>query len=405
MSGLHIAFFNYPAHGHVNPTLPVAAELVRRGHRVTYVVAGQFAEAVAATGADVLTYESVVPKAWNTVAIPQKVTADDIAEASVTHLTEALAPLDKVAAQLDGDRPDVMVYDAFGYATGRLLARKWRLPSVLCATTIAVSEKCNPYAEFAASMTPPDPEHPALVKHRELLRGTLDAHGLGDWSNEEFTGAAEERTLCFVAPEFQPGVETFDERTVFVGPCIGDRAHQGGWQRPDDDRPVALVALGSFGYENQAAFYRDALAALGDLPWHIVMSLGGLVTPDDLGPLPPNVETHPWVPQPAVLRHASSFVSHAGMGSTMESLSFGVPPVVVPRTGEQDVVAGRLTELGLGRAIAPDELTAEGLRAAVLGLAADEEARGRVRELSASIAARRGPALAADTVEARCAAS
>lgn len=405
MSGRHIAFFNYAAHGHVNPTLPVVAELVRRGNRVTYVVADQFADVVAATGADVIPYESVVPKSWNTVAIPAKITGDDMAEAAVGHLTEAFAPLDEAEKRLGDDRPDVMVYDAFGFATGRLLARKWQLPSVLTATTFVVSETCNPYAELAATMSAPDPDHPALARHRELLRGTLDAHGLGDMSNEEFTGAPEERTVVFVAPEFQPGTETFDERHVFVGPCIGDRAHQGGWQRPDDGRPVVLVALGSFGYENQAAFYRDALAALADLPWHVVMSLGGLVTADDLGPLPPNVEAAPWVPQLSVLAHASAFVSHAGMGSTMEALSFGVPPVVVPRTGEQDLVAARVAELGLGRSIAPADLDAPGLRAAVLDLAEDRETRRRVRELSANIAARRGPSLAADTIEARAAAS
>jgi MGT family glycosyltransferase len=401
MSGRHIAFFNYAAHGHVNPTLPVVAELVRRGQRVTYVVASQFADTVAATGAEVIAYESLVPKSWNTVAIPAKVTREDIAEATVVHLSEALAPLDEVAKRLGDDRPDLMVYDAFGYATGRLLARKWQLPTVLTATTIAVSETCNPYAEFAASADMPDASHPALVKHRELLRGALDAHGLGELSNEEFTGAAEDKTIVFVAPEFQPGVETFDDRYVFVGPCLGDRALQGDWRPPDNGRPVVLVAHGSFGYENQAAFYRAALTAVADLPWHVVLSLGGLVKADDLGPLPSNVETHSWLPQLAVLEHASAFVSHAGMGSTMESLSFGVPPVVVPRTGEQEVVAARLAELGLGRAISPDELTAPRLRGAVLDLAEDEETRRRVRELSDSIAARRGPVLAADTIEAR----
>jgi UDP:flavonoid glycosyltransferase YjiC (YdhE family) len=85
----------------------------------------------------------------------------------------------------------------------------------------------------------------------------------------------------------------------------------------------------------------------------------------------------------------------------MESLSFGVPPVVVPRTGEQDLVAARVAELGLGRQIAPGDLSAEGLRAAVLDLSEDTATRNRVRGLSASIAARRGPALAADAVEAR----
>jgi UDP:flavonoid glycosyltransferase YjiC (YdhE family) len=47
-------FLPVPAHGHVNPSLAVAAELGRRGHQVTYVVAEEFREAVARTGADVV---------------------------------------------------------------------------------------------------------------------------------------------------------------------------------------------------------------------------------------------------------------------------------------------------------------------------------------------------------------
>jgi len=92
-SGSHIAFLNYPAHGHVNPTLPVAAELVRRGHRVSYVVAEQYADAVRATGATVLPYESHVPKSWDTVAIPEKITGDVVAEAGLAQAREGFAPL------------------------------------------------------------------------------------------------------------------------------------------------------------------------------------------------------------------------------------------------------------------------------------------------------------------------
>jgi UDP:flavonoid glycosyltransferase YjiC (YdhE family) len=36
----HIAFVSIPSIGHVYPTLAVAAELVRRGHRVTYASVG-----------------------------------------------------------------------------------------------------------------------------------------------------------------------------------------------------------------------------------------------------------------------------------------------------------------------------------------------------------------------------
>lgn len=400
---LHLGFFNYPAHGHLNPTLPVVAELVARGHRVTYVVASHLADLVAATGADVIGYDSLVPKSWSTVAIPAKITGDDLAVASVAHLRESLLPLREADSRLGGDRPDLMVYDSFGFAAGRLLALKWGIPTVVTATTFVSSETFSPYTKLAGAIAPADPDHPALREYQETLRQTLDEHGLDGVSNEEFAGVPEPLTVVFVPPEFQPGVDTFDDRFAFVGPCIGNRQAPETWTPPGDGRPVMLVAMGSFGYEHQAEFYRHSLAAFGDLPWHVVMSLGGLVSAADLGPLPPNVETHSWVPQLSVLEHASAFVSHAGMGSTMESLYYGVPPVVVPRTGEQELVADRLVELGLGLAIAPAELSADRLRAAVRELTDDQDTRHRVRELSARMVERCGPARAADAIEARLA--
>lgn len=39
-------FFNVPAHGHVNPSLPLVAELVRRGHQITTFSAQGFSQAL-----------------------------------------------------------------------------------------------------------------------------------------------------------------------------------------------------------------------------------------------------------------------------------------------------------------------------------------------------------------------
>lgn len=44
-------FCTKPAHGHVNPVLPVARELVGRGHQVGWYTGTAFGETVAATGA------------------------------------------------------------------------------------------------------------------------------------------------------------------------------------------------------------------------------------------------------------------------------------------------------------------------------------------------------------------
>ncbi|MGW4526668.1 macrolide family glycosyltransferase [Amycolatopsis sp. NPDC004378] len=396
-AGRHIAFLNYPAHGHVNPTLPVAAELVRRGHRVSYVVADQFAETVRGTGATVLPYASHVPKSWDTVAIPEEITGDVVAEAGLAQALEGFAPLTAALGAFDNDRPDLFLYDAFGYPTGRLLARKWDRPAVLLCSTFVANEHFSPYASMAGKVPAPDPDHPALAKAASVVGDALAEH-LPGTSAAEFAEAREDTKLVFLPREFQPGGDTFDDGFAFVGPCLGNRA--GGWT-PPDDRPVLLIAMGSFGYHRQREFFASCLAAFAGSPWHVVMTIGRLVRPSELGPVASNFELHPWVPQLDVLRRASGFVSHAGMGSTMEALAMGVPSVVVPRTLEQEIVAGRLTELGLGVRVDPAAVTAESLRAAVTGLAADSAARERVTRMREHITDAGGAAAAADRVEAR----
>ena len=47
----HLAFVSLPAHGHVNPMLPVVAELARRGWRISYATGERFRPEVEKAGA------------------------------------------------------------------------------------------------------------------------------------------------------------------------------------------------------------------------------------------------------------------------------------------------------------------------------------------------------------------
>ena len=47
-----VLVFNVPAHGHVNPTLPVVAELVARGEQVVYYLTEEFEPQIRRIGAD-----------------------------------------------------------------------------------------------------------------------------------------------------------------------------------------------------------------------------------------------------------------------------------------------------------------------------------------------------------------
>ena len=56
---MKLAFINLPAHGHINPTLPLVAELTRRGHEVAYFATREFAERCEREGAQFRCYPSL----------------------------------------------------------------------------------------------------------------------------------------------------------------------------------------------------------------------------------------------------------------------------------------------------------------------------------------------------------
>jgi UDP:flavonoid glycosyltransferase YjiC (YdhE family) len=47
-----VLFLNVPLHGHINPTLDLASELVARGNDVVYYASASFREKIEATGAE-----------------------------------------------------------------------------------------------------------------------------------------------------------------------------------------------------------------------------------------------------------------------------------------------------------------------------------------------------------------
>lgn len=57
-----IAIFCIPAHGHTNPILPVATELVKRGNHVRFYSFEEFREKIERTGAEYVSIDSYLPE-------------------------------------------------------------------------------------------------------------------------------------------------------------------------------------------------------------------------------------------------------------------------------------------------------------------------------------------------------
>jgi NDP-glycosyltransferase len=91
------------------------------------------------------------------------------------------------------------------------------------------------------------------------------------------------------------------------------------------------------------------------------------------------------VPQLEILPQTDIFISHGGMNSTMESLYFGVPLIVIPHINEQRITAQRIQKLGLGIGIDEAAVTAGTLKKAVLRIAQEPGFAKRAQAMQQTI--------------------
>ncbi|WP_425836921.1 macrolide family glycosyltransferase [Streptomyces fractus] len=336
-----------PAAGHVNPTLPVVTELVGAGVDVVYLCDAEFADRIRGTGARFVPYPEGV------------LTSRDIAEATragssvgvvvkVLRACSALVPF--VVDQARALGPSALMHDS-NALWGRLAATALDLPTVSFMTTFFVGTGAMKALTVRENLTVVGPtlrDMPAALRAKRALVKEFGTDAVPPTPMLPLRG---DLTLFPIPEELQAPDPRLDATCHFTGPTSVApetaptpldpelSAHLSGGQ------PVVLVSLGTL-HDGGASFFRDCCAALGDLPVRVVLATGSGVAPADLGSTPANTLARRTVPQLAVLREASVFVTHGGMNSTLESLHCGVPLMVVPQQVEQLLIGRAVAERG-----------------------------------------------------------
>lgn len=378
---MHLVMAGVTAPSHVYPSLALIAELVSRGHRVSYVVGERLAEVVAATGAKVVAHSSLFPDhdgQW----------PDDAGEALQVFLDESIAVLGPLLDRIE--RPDAVLYDTGGLA-GRVAAVRWGVPAVQLSPTYVAWEG---YELDTAEQTAALKASPSGKRVYSTLRAWLADNDV-QLDADAFLGRPD-ACVVLIPRVLQPNADRVGPRYVFAGPCIDQTRRQGWAPAPGDDRPLVYVSFGTT-YTNRPDVYRLCIEELAAT--HRLVLATGKVNPTALGSLPTGVLAARTQPQLDVLEHACVFITHAGMGSAVESLWCGVPTVAIPQAVDQFTNAAQLEAIGAGVQLPTEQLNGESLRAAV-----DAAARrtDRVRELRDDVRSFGGATIAADTVEHLC---
>ncbi|MFD8543097.1 macrolide family glycosyltransferase [Streptomyces sp. NPDC059649] len=394
----HLLFVTLAGHGHVNPTLPLVEELVRRGHRVDYATSTEHSEAVIRAGARWVELPS-----WEMMTPPREFGPAEIAT-FMRHLFTAMSSAYPVLQEhCVTELPDAICYDAMNWSA-RVVAEKLGIPAVRLIPNFASNESFSLFANFMESQRGGESVDDDIPTNTNPFTAALGPecaefsaeHGV-ELDPAHLMDVTEKLNLVFIPREFQPAGDTFDARFHFIGPSLGSREQDEPWSPADPDAPVLFISLGTV-FNDRPEFYRACIEAFGQGPYQVAMTVGN-VDLAELGDIPPTIDVRPHFPQLAVLRHADAFVSHTGMNSTMEALYYGVGLIAVPQMPEQAANAGRVQELGLGERLDAASVTAESLRAAVTRVATDPTVRANLDRMRKVVRESGGAARGADVIE------
>ncbi len=381
------AFFCIPAHGHTNPMLPVAAELVKRGNRVRFYSFREFEEKIRSTGAEFISCDAYLPRLSGREEAGLKTVSTT--EMTVQDIRITLGMDSFLDREFKAFLPDIVYSDSVCF-WGKLNAWKHHVPLVVSTSTFAFNQMSSGYMKNS-----PGELADMIFGLPRIFRELKKLEPYGYHVKNPLTLVQSDNqtdSVVYTSRSFQPYSESFSDHYAFVGPSIFSSLVP----EKKKERPLVYISMGTV-INDRPDFYSKCIAALKDLDMDAVISCGNTADSGWFGVLPENIRVYPRVDQLGILSKADAFLTHCGMNSVSESLYMAAPMVLYPQTSEQKAVARRVLELGAGTALTDDSV--DGIRASVLEILNDADYAAAAEACSRDLRSCAGAAGAAEFIE------
>jgi MGT family glycosyltransferase len=216
-------------------------------------------------------------------------------------------------------------------------------------------------------------------------------------SNERFSPLA---IVSQQPAEFEFPRQTLPDYFHFTGPY-----HDSTGRVPVDfpyerltGQPLIYASMGTLQNRQQKVFQCIAQACVG-LNAQLVISLGGSGSPESLQGLPGDPLVVGYAPQLELLKKATLTITHAGLNTTLECLTDGVPMVAIPIAFDQLGNAARIAWTGAGEFVPLSRLSVPRLRGAIQRVLTQESYKKNATRLQEAIRRAGGVSRAADIIE------
>lgn len=356
-------FLNMPAYGHVNPTLGIVSELVKRGENVTYFCTNEFKSKIEQAGANFKSYNEKT----NPLTKKQNINIKPNLKYYLNYASEIIASIDviikDILEQIKGIKYDYIVYGST-FAVGKIIAKILKMPSVASFAIFATAKELIEQRRELIDVNELK-NHPVNDVYKDVseqLKIEYDVK-LPDNIVELFFNKGD-INIAYTSKYFVAHTEYYDDSFKFIGPPIYDRKEN--IEFPFEKlkgKKVAYISLGTVFNNTDNKLYDIFFKTFANTDFMVVMSAYNL----DLSKfnIPDNFIVRSYVPQSKILKYTDVAITHAGMNSTSDLIYNNVPFVAIPIGADQPYIASRAAELKATISLDKDKLTPKILKSSV----------------------------------------
>jgi MGT family glycosyltransferase len=407
--------------GHTNPGLPLARELVERGHDVRWYNSIRFRDKIEATGARFKPLRDGFDLDWSTLdeQFPERRNLKGLAllrweldltiDWTIEYVTDLLSILKEEPA-------DVIFTDG-GLLAGPTLAELTGLP-------------CAVFTAFPLLITGPDatpvglgfaPSSTMLGRSRNRLLNWLifrvvmrsvNAHtnemraslGLAPMKETFFDAVVRRADLAMQATTmaFEYPRNDLPDHIHFIGPILprppSEFTQPDWWDELHSGRPVVHVTQGTIETEADDLL-QPTIDGLADEDVLLVATTGGRPLDGLADGLPANVRLERFIPHGHLLPHVDVMITNGGYGGTQYALAHGIPLVAAGRTQDKPEVCARIAWAGVGIDLKTKSPKPSQVREAVKAVLSEPSYKERAQAIQRDYAQHDAPKRAAELLE------
>ncbi|MEM7050921.1 MAG: glycosyltransferase [Acidobacteriota bacterium] len=411
-----------PIPGHINPMVPIARELVARGHDVLWYTGELFRPAVEKSGARYLPMNAAPDfDLTDPTVMPERHGLKGIAQLKfyLQHMLLDSAPgqVQDLAAYVERWPVDALFSD-ITFLGSLYLAELGGPPCAVLGAT-AYPQLSRDTAPYGLGWQPSSGFFGRL--RNQLLNALVGRvmfadvnryadrvrRSIGlpptDFAFIDTAPLLSDLYLQATAAAFEYPRSDLPAKVHFIGPLIHRPSEPfeppTWWAELDAGRPVVHVTQGTIATAHEQLMV-PAIQALADEDVLVIATTGGKTAAEfPLSPLPANVRLEPFVPYHSLLPKVDVMITNAGYGGVQFALAHGVPLVAAGRTEDKKEICARLEWAGVGLTLPTESPSPRQIREAVRQILGNPRYREDSRRLKADFDRHDAPREAADLLE------